>query len=725
MSVKFKPGRGFWIFIFRNLLLYFLLFNAYLHLKKDLDLVFLSIVFLIAVLSALWMEAARLRFWGALLLALAFPVLLRVLFFLVFRLQISVSPGPDTDFLYFFFDRNFIPALLPFYIVWLFNFWALRYPIFPYLEAGFNAFLILFIFWSEANYKITLYPHPSLFASALFVFLLFEVFVLILARKEAPLKRTVNAPGPETAEDLNWKRELRSFLSFAWIVIPLLLILLFFLLSRFNEGAVRQGGGLMKPTLFRFDFSQFIKLENEIEMSDDLILLLRKEGQAERILLRRFILSGYDKRKGFYHINKKRIEELPVTVSDLTEEILDPEYAARTDVRQEYFFVNFDPTSLIGMNYPVKVTPLKNWDSSSFLRIYRVLSRVSAATSFELDNFTDRSLTPEQYRHYTLYDNNEGIKELAETITLGEDNTLAKVLLIRDYLKENYFYSLRPGLAVDGDQLSHFLNESKKGYCSYFAFAMALMCRSLGIPARVAVGFYVDPESEVLNFYEVRAYQAHAWVEVYFGDYGWIEFDPSSENLAPGEEFSLQFGFDFQHLAGLIEEILRNQDQLEEEFPERLGVRKQVFRWGSDLVKGLVMLARIWYIVLPVLYLLGLGTIKLSPYISFKFSKSVRKKIRHLFLFGLIKLYGLGLIRRPAESILEYSRRMDREQSLHMTGWSEYYLQAVFAEHFPVGDFDPALKAYFEFLSSFRETRPWYLRFFGFLNPLHSLRRKL
>ncbi|MBA7606053.1 hypothetical protein ES703_13191 [subsurface metagenome] len=725
---RFRPGRGIWIFLFRNLLLYFLLFNAYLHLRRELDFLFLSIVFVLAVLMAVWMEKVRLRFWPAILLALISPVLLRFIFFLTFGMQRAISPGPDTDFLYFFFDKDFFPSLLPFFIVWLFNFWALRFPSFIYPEAGFNALILIAIFWSEARYRISLYPHPSLFAVALFAFLFGEILVLMLGRMEAhrpPLERP-SGTGPERAGPApgSWKTEARSFLSFMWLLIPLLVILLFFLLGRFNEGAVRLGGGLMKPTLFRFDFSQFIKLESDIEMSDGLVLLFRKEGPAKRILLRRFILSGYDKKRGFYHINKRELENLPTTVTDKAEEFIDPEYLDRSDVRQEYFFVNFDPTSLIGMNYPVKVTPLKNWDASSFLRIYRVFSRVSRADPAGLVERDAEGLTARQRSHYTDYGNDEGIKELSESITGGLDNYYSKVSAIRDYLKSNYFYSLKPGLAADGDQLAHFLFNSQKGYCSYFAFAMALLCRSIGIPARVAVGFYVDPDTEVLNFYEVRAYQAHAWVEVFFYDYGWIEFDPSSTEIAPGEEFYLQFGFDFENLSRLIEEILRNQDKLQEETGEQLTAQRRISGWGSDLVKGLAFIARIWYITLPLLYLLGISAVKLYPYLLFGLHSGLRRKIKHLYHFSLVQPCGLGLVRRPEESIMEYGSRLENQHSLRILPWTDYFLRSVFSKSFSKADYGKALENYRGFLASFRQSQPPWVRVLAYFNPLNSLRRR-
>jgi hypothetical protein len=250
-----------------------------------------------------------------------------------------------------------------------------------------------------------------------------------------------------------WRVTLRSAASFLWVLIPLLLIVLLFVLGRYNQGAVRLGGGLMKPTLFRFDFSQFIRLESQIEMSDDLVLLFRKQGPAERILLRRFILSGYESKRGFYHIppGQKGWQDLPVTVPDSPEDFSDPDYLARHEVVQEYFFVNFDPTSLIGMNYPIRVAPLTNWDASSFLRIYRVISRVSDASLEELAAFdspsgngeprSDHTLTGRELEIYTEYGGDERIRQLAEQIARpsAEPHLLSQVLRVHDYLKNNYY----------------------------------------------------------------------------------------------------------------------------------------------------------------------------------------------------------------------------------------------------------------------------------------------
>ena len=166
---QFKVNLG--IFVVRNLLLYFLFFHSYLYLRSDLDLIFLSVGFVLSVLLALWMDRLRLRLWAAWLLFFLTVFCLRLLFFLVFRLQATLSPGPHTDFLFFYFDKDFFPGLLPWMVVWLFNLLSLRYPRFVRWEAGFDALLLLAVFWPQGNYEITLYRHPSLLSYSVFGFL--------------------------------------------------------------------------------------------------------------------------------------------------------------------------------------------------------------------------------------------------------------------------------------------------------------------------------------------------------------------------------------------------------------------------------------------------------------------------------------------------------------------------------------------------------------------------
>ena len=79
--------------------------------------------------------------------------------------------------------------------------------------------------------------------------------------------------------------------------------------------------------------------------------------------------------------------------------------------------------------------------------------------------------------------------------------------------------------------------EGKRGYCQHFAGAMALMLRFLGIPARVAAGFTSGKRED--GGWTVTDHNAHAWVEVWFPEYGWLAFDPTPGRGALAAAYSV------------------------------------------------------------------------------------------------------------------------------------------------------------------------------------------
>jgi transglutaminase-like putative cysteine protease len=122
------------------------------------------------------------------------------------------------------------------------------------------------------------------------------------------------------------------------------------------------------------------------------------------------------------------------------------------------------------------------------------------------------------------------IPRLAAQISGSASNTYDKAVALERYLKTHYGYTLQlPGSPV-ADPLANFLFERKQGHCEYFASSMAVMLRTLHIPTRVVNGFISDEFNDVTGNYVVRARNAHAWVEAYFPDYGWITFDPTPES---------------------------------------------------------------------------------------------------------------------------------------------------------------------------------------------------
>jgi hypothetical protein len=76
--------------------------------------------------------------------------------------------------------------------------------------------------------------------------------------------------------------------------------------------------------------------------------------------------------------------------------------------------------------------------------------------------------------------------------------------------------------------VDYFLFDSRQGYCDYYASALTVMARAVGIPARIVSGYTRGEYHSVSNVYRVRELNAHTWVEIYFPHYGWAEFEPTA-----------------------------------------------------------------------------------------------------------------------------------------------------------------------------------------------------
>jgi len=146
-------------------------------------------------------------------------------------------------------------------------------------------------------------------------------------------------------------------------------------------------------------------------------------------------------------------------------------------------------------------------------------------------------------KYYTFMPRNEkfkSISDLAHKITDTARTPVDKVIAIRNYFlsrDENgdrlYHYTDNPGIPdlPSASKLLYFLNENHKGYCAYFAGATLFMLRSLGIPSRIAVGFLTEDRSDKnKGWYWYYANQAHAWIQVYFPGFGWLDFDTTVGN---------------------------------------------------------------------------------------------------------------------------------------------------------------------------------------------------
>jgi hypothetical protein len=102
------------------------------------------------------------------------------------------------------------------------------------------------------------------------------------------------------------------------------------------------------------------------------------------------------------------------------------------------------------------------------------------------------------------------------------------VSAIQQHLREGFSYTLDEQAVPDGrDPIEWFLFETRQGHCEYFASAMAAMCRTIGVNARVVTGYVAAEYNEAAGAYTVRESNAHAWVEAELGAERWRRFDPT------------------------------------------------------------------------------------------------------------------------------------------------------------------------------------------------------
>lgn len=128
------------------------------------------------------------------------------------------------------------------------------------------------------------------------------------------------------------------------------------------------------------------------------------------------------------------------------------------------------------------------------------------------------------------------VRQEAARVTDNATTPYAKAIAIEQYLNGlKYNEEFRPANRR-GDETDAFLFIQKEGVCTDFATAMAVMLRSSGVPARLVAGYLPGELDKATGTYQVKAKDYHAWVEVYFPGYGWIEFDPTPGAAVPSEE---------------------------------------------------------------------------------------------------------------------------------------------------------------------------------------------
>jgi hypothetical protein len=124
--------------------------------------------------------------------------------------------------------------------------------------------------------------------------------------------------------------------------------------------------------------------------------------------------------------------------------------------------------------------------------------------------------------------------DLAKQITANATTPYEQALALQNWFRSNFTYDLNVAPGHGETAIDTFLSQ-RRGYCEQFAGTYAAFARSIGLPARVAVGFTPgDLGSD--GVYHVRGRNAHAWPEVYFSGVGWMAFEPTPGRGEPGAE---------------------------------------------------------------------------------------------------------------------------------------------------------------------------------------------
>lgn len=337
--------------------------------------------------------------------------------------------------------------------------------------------------------------------------------------------------------------------SFFWIANGIALstfaltLLVFFLLPRVSVGILQKPRG---EGLRTTGFSERVDLGMIGSIKEDPQIVMRVElpdqppGSRERFYLRGLAFDQYNGRSWSSSSRQRRnlgiaadgtfvvraaANRSPSSFSeplrqDILLEALDTSvlFAApfAESLSGEFGAVQVDST--IGLHLP--------YPSTSRTR-YSVMSRDHRILSSEQSSAVLEYAPAIRERYLQLPRQSERIAELAHRVTQGMLTPYEKTTAVLEHLLSNYAYSLQADTERSGHPIDDFLFTRKAGYCEHYATAMVLMLRSIGIPSRLVTGFLATEWNDFGNYYTVRQRDAHAWVEVYYPQSGWMTMDPT------------------------------------------------------------------------------------------------------------------------------------------------------------------------------------------------------
>jgi transglutaminase-like putative cysteine protease len=254
---------------------------------------------------------------------------------------------------------------------------------------------------------------------------------------------------------------------------------------------------------------------------------------------------------------------------------------------------------------------------------------------------------------------------------LGEGASPTQIIAraLNYFRAQPFYYTLTPPPANTNHTADEFLFDDREGFCEHYASAFSILMRAAGIPARVVTGYQGGELNPLGEYYIIRQSDAHAWVELWLGDQGWVRVDPTAA-VAP---LRIQFGLDGS--MGLGEPV---PGRMLQRFP-LLG--KAVLVWDAvnsywsewilgydmyiqrDLMEWLGLDDPRWA---TLLFMAGLSTgvllVLLTFYLAWRFKPKSLDTASRWYARGCAKLKRVALLKSPHEGPMDFAQRVAAAQ---------------------------------------------------------------
>lgn len=368
-----------------------------------------------------------------------------------------------------------------------------------------------------------------------------------------------------------------------------------------------------------------------------------------------------------------------------------------------------------GLDTPIAYANTPNPNNLRFKQTYDAYSMVP---EYDFSNLIGREAgdadwSADQRQAYLQMPADPRYRQLAETIIADlrpefANDPYAKALAIKDYMDRNGIYSLKNEHAYAEDPAASFLFGDFTGYCMHFAFASTYLYRSIGIPARVGIGYSVPASNRAGgSSLLIQAINGHAWPEVYLEGIGWVIVDPAPSRTLVDMSVDPQ-----NSLQQLLGDMLRDEASFDEFISSQNGASFP-----------LAVLLRFIALTCAALLLLAYA-IKIyrqrAPYLAQptdRYRLSYRATLDTLSALGLRRRYGEsreGFARRisdmtPSFGIMTYSHLM---AALGSDKNSPQIVTVDIAREPDWSALDKKIK------KEVKQHIPWWKRLFAFINPI-------